>query len=358
MQPRSSLFGVIDMPRLFWLALLLGYLAGAAGAVLFLPGPLVEPLYAGIAVATLAMGGAVFTLVLATRGGASPAAFGEVAGAATALVDGSRAAAGEEGVEDEAWPEGAQAPTRLIAIAADDRISAAELREILYHRGVDAFVRPVVGLPRPETQSYHAVARLRTGRGEHLEPARYRATAARCGLLGLIDRLLVAGCAQALRAAQDAGHDQRIFCPISPDSLNDAGFVAEIGGLLREEPEVARRLIIELEQIRLHRPARETLAALVGQGLQLCLRRLSLDGLDLATLAEYGFAFVRIETPPPAISAGRDEIDPRLLTVRHLLDQAGITLVPDRIGAPRRPLASADRPWSPAEDELRSASVA
>jgi len=301
---------------------------GVAGAVFLLPEPIIEPLYAGIALASVALGAGTLLLVLTTGNRAHLPWFGQ---AATAM----NGPAVEPGAE--AAPP-ARPPMRLIAGAADECLSALELREILCEGRVEAWIRPVTGVPRAQPELYHAVPRLRAMGGESLEPCRYQSVAARCGLQGLIDQLLVTRCAQALRFVLAEGREIGIFCRVLPTSLNDPDFVAGLRTLLRDCPALAGRLILELEQVRLHRPAREALSALLGQGLSLCLRRLSVEGLEPATLAAQGFAFVRLERPELADSAREPEPHARLMALRRDFDRAGVGLVIDRGGTERIPL--------------------
>lgn len=328
-------------------ALLLGYLVGVAGAVFLLPEPIIEPLYAGIALASVAVGAGTLTLVLTMGNRAHLPWFGR---AAMAPAEDGPAVAPVMEASSSAGP-----PMRLIAEAADECISAAELREILYEGRVEAWVRPVIGVPQARADFYHAMPRLRALRGESLEPCRYQSMAARCGLQGLIDQLLVTRCAQALRFDLAEGREVGIFCRVSPTSLNDDDFVAGVRTSLRDGPDLAGRLILELEQARLHRPARDALAALHEQGLRLCLRRLSLEGLDPATLAGHGFAFVRLERPEPVDSAREQEPDPHHMSLRRDFDRAGIGLVIDRGGTERLRL---DLPDELVADEAPRASVA
>src|SRR5918996_414526 len=58
---------VIIVPTLFWLALLLGYLSGVAAAVLFLPAPLIEPLYGPLVLTTVVVLAAFGVLVQMRR---------------------------------------------------------------------------------------------------------------------------------------------------------------------------------------------------------------------------------------------------------------------------------------------------
>ena len=120
-------------------------------------------------------------------------------------------------------------------------IGPSELRQILYEGRVGARLRPLADPAAPQAALYHALPRLRAADGSQLEPARYRTTAARCGLLGVIDRLLLLRCAEMLRATRAEGREALVLCTVAAASLTDPGFVAEVEQQLRDRSRAGRR---------------------------------------------------------------------------------------------------------------------
>ncbi len=196
------------MPTLFWLALLLGYLAGVGGAILILPAPLLQPMYGPLSVTTaLVVGVAGFLLRSrhhqrraeglepGTTTPDDPAPAGEATTHTSAagplwrrVAASARRALGSDRPEG-SWP-------LLVRLEPPGVLGPSELRLALDEGRLDALLRPLTNLAVPEATVQHAVARLRSAEGTPLPPARYRSTAARCGLLGLIDRLLIRQCAR------------------------------------------------------------------------------------------------------------------------------------------------------------------
>lgn len=318
------------MPLLLWLALFLGYLAGAGAAVLFLPRPVVEPHHATAALVgvglALGLGVVAFlTYRRRTRLGRAGAAPGEVRAQA-----GADAAPAPQGT-DAAAPVHEAAPIGRDQLVSPTppRLTPSELRHALQEGRVDLFVQALACVPPQLFAPYRALARLRGTDGQPLEPQAYLPTAAGCGRLGLIDQIYIVRAAHAIRRAAAEGHEVRLFCALTPASLGDPEVLAEIAEFLAERPELAERLVVEVDRVRLNRPSDQALARLRRLGLRLCLRRFMPSGLDTRLLIRRGISFVRLEQPPDAIRRDRAGFEEQLATLRRSLDDAGITLALD-----------------------------
>jgi EAL domain-containing protein (putative c-di-GMP-specific phosphodiesterase class I) len=339
-QVRSLLSEVLIMPTLFWLALLLGYLAGVSGAILVLPAPLLQPMYGPLAVTTaLVVGVAGFlwrsrhrqrraeALEPGTTTPDDPARDDQATTHASAAGPlWRRVAANARRALRSDRPEGSW--PLLVRLEPPGVLGPSELRLALDEGRLDALLQPLTNLAVPEAAVQHAVARLRTAEGTPLPPARYRSTAARCGLLGLIDRLLIRECAGALRRAASEGRELSVVCEIATESLNDSGFVGELSHLVVEAPRLARRLVLALDRTRLDQLAKRTLGRFRTLGGRVCLKRIGPPPPDVAALAEQGFDLVMLEarrfTQPPA--AGQ-EVEPALLEIQRRLAAAGLELL-------------------------------
>lgn len=313
------------MSRLFWLSLLLGYVAGIAIAVVFLPDPVVEPFYGALALGSVALVGGVTTLVAFAARRARPAAPGHAA--AAAKDEGRQAArsAGEPAMSQAKHEHAAGSATPGAEAAP---VSESTLVQILTDGRVDMLALPVAALSDDDVAYVEAVPRLRTAHGRHLEPAEYRALAARWGLTAEVDRLLLRRCMAVVGDAMAKGEEVRVLCSIAATSLDDPDLVTTLRRLV-DDGELAERLIVTLDRTRLHRPARAELARLIEDGLNVCLRRLSIETIDLPGLAEAGCSFVKLDAPRHALRPGEDELPPPLGKLRQRFARSAITVLVD-----------------------------
>jgi hypothetical protein len=318
---------VTIVPTLFWLALLLGYLTGVAAAVTFLPGPLIEPLYGPLVLTTVVVLAAFGVLLrlrqarrrAATTGAppqqeASPGGRSDSAGAETGESDTPAAEVDPKGRasrSDDRWP-------MVVRLEPPGVIGPSELRQILYAGRVDARLRPLASLAQPDAPLYHALPRLRTPDDSCLEPTRYCSTAARCGLLGVIDRLLLLRCVGMLRAARTEGREAVVFCTIAADSLTD--------------PKLADSLALALDHTVRDGPSVAALDRLRRRGVRFCLRRIGPPPVEAAELRRSGFDFVLLEAGRFAVGPETARAEPALRELQRVFGAVGPTLLVARVG--------------------------
>jgi len=323
------------MSRLFWLSLLLGYVAGMAIAVVFLPDPVVEPFYGALALGSVALVGGVSTLV-AFAGGRprkKPPALQDVSVATKADAGRTRQHEAPRASEPAAQEAAADEPDHERVVSLDagseaETVTEDVLVQILTNGRVDILTLPVAPLSDDGFGYVEAVPRLRTGRGRHLEPTEYRALAARWGLTAEVDRLLLRRCMAMVGAALARGQEIRVLCSIAATSLCDPDLLTTLRRLV-DDHELADRLIITVDRTRLHRPAQAEIGRLIESGLNVCLRRLSIETIDLRALADGGFAFVKLDAPRHALASTEDRVPPPLEKLRQRFARSAITVLVD-----------------------------
>ena len=328
------------MPTLFWLALLLGYLAGVAAAVALLPARLIEPLVGPLALTTVIAVGAFGVLFRLRRAGRRDPYAEAAAGApdpapaaahthplgprASGMAPAAVAAAPEH-------PPEARWPLQL-RLEPPGAIGPRELQRLLAEGRVDVGLRPIASLERPDGALYHALPRLLAADGSHVAPARYRASAARCGLLGLIDQRLLRRSAELLREARAEGREVIIVCGIATDSLGNPAFGAEVEHQMSDDPELSEHLVLALDHAVRDQPGIAALAGMRLRGMRICLRRVGPPPLDAAELGASGFDFVLLEAARFALGAADGRIDPALLELQRTFGPAGPMLLVGRVG--------------------------
>ncbi len=321
------------MPTLFWLALLLGYLAGVAAAVVLLPMRLIEPLAGPLALTTViavAAFGVLFRLRRARRRDryAEAAADGpdplgvRARRMAAAAVE---AAAVPDRPAEARWP-------LQVRLEPPGTIGPRELQQLLAEGRVDVGLRPIASLERPDAALYHALPRLHAADGRPVAPARYRASAARCGLLGLIDQRLLRRSAELLREARAEGREVLMVCGIAADSLSNSAFGAALDRQMTDDPELAEQLVLALDHAVCDQPGIAAQAGMRRRGLRFCLRRVGPPPLDGAELGANGFDFVLLEAARFALAAADGRIDPTLLELQRGFGPAGPMLLVGRTG--------------------------
>ncbi len=324
------------MPTLFWLALLLGYLTGVAAAVLLLPARLVEPL-AGPLTLTTVIAVAAFGVLLRLRQasrldsdvGATPVAPSKPPAASAAAAHPLR----RPEVEVDAPEPAAEARWPLrVGLEPPGAIGPRELQRLLAEGRVDVGLRPIARLEQPEAAVYHALPRLHAADDSPIAPARYRASAARCGLLGLIDQRLVRRSAELLRKARAEGCQVMMVCTIAAESLSNPVFGAELEQQLKDDPQFAAQLVLALDQAVRDQPGLAALARLRLAGMRFCLRRVGPPALEPAELGASGFEFVLLEAARFALRAPDGMIDPALLELRRGFGPGGPMLLVARTG--------------------------
>ena len=334
------------MPTLFWLALLLGYLAGLAAAVVLWPA-LIKPVAGPLVLMTvIALGafGVLFRLRRIRRRArqaaaatpvpvlrrASPAEAAIPAEAPAAAVDDVTSAAAVDDAAPEPPPE-ARWPL-LVRLEPPGVLGPRELQEVLAEGRVDVRLRPIASLERPETALYHALPRLHLADDSHLAPARYRSTAARCGLLGLIDQRLLRRTAALLGEARGEGREVMVVCEIAADSLGNLAFRTELERLLDDDPELGQHLVLGLDQVVRDQPGVAAIAGLRARGMRFCLRRVGPPPRDAGALGGHGFEFVLLDAARFALSAPDSQVDPALLELQREVGSTGPMLLIGRVG--------------------------
>jgi hypothetical protein len=326
------------MSTLLWLALLLGYLAGVAAAIVLSPGSLTEPLGEALALAALIVAAGFGVLHLrrairrsrdaeATAPADSERAENDPVGR---LATGSR----EVGALAPDEPEEPRWPLR-VRLEPPGALGPCELRRLLDEDRVNLGLRPLASLERPDAALYHALPRLHASDGTPVAPARYRASAARGGLLGLVDLRLVRRSAELLREAYAEGREVMIVCGIAADSLRNAKFCAELDQWLSDHPDLVDHLVLALDHPVHELASVVAMAGLLGQGMRFCLRRVGPPALDPAEIRAHGFDFVLLEAARFALGGEDGEVEPSLIELQRTFGAAGPVLLVGRTGADR-----------------------
>lgn len=329
--------GVPRMSVLLFLALALGYAAGAVAAVFLLPAPVVEPVLARLLIASgvLGLGAALFFALQRHR---RATARGAAAAASGAEADDTEPDDDLAEVDDIIGdPEVLELLGRRLADPlarlADGSIGPKELRQILYDGRVELHGARVLALP-DRTEAFLLVKPiLRDNTGADVGPHHYLRTVARCGLGPLLGRVVIVRTLQTLIRVGSGGHGGSgavIGCAVGAEDLASPLLLDGVEEFLRDHPGVGSRLVLELDCLPRQPHGVPAMRRLTRQGIRFCLKRLSIAPLDLDRMRDLGFAFVHLAAPRFAVVPEVAGTLPQLAALVETVRDANLTLVVDR----------------------------
>lgn len=231
---------------------------------------------------------------------------------------------------------GAQAEAdirRQPAAGETSRDVAALLRSALKDSRVDLYLQPIVRLPSRKVAYYEAFSRLRDEQGRVFAPGHYLGElgdAPDAGLVPLLDNLLLFRSINLIRRLGPRRPEVKLFCNMSTSSLADGSFLPELADFLRQQPELAGRLVFEFTARDLARaPAssEDYLEELAEQGFAFSIDNVTdLDALDPRRLAALNVRFVKVDAAILLATAQ----EPRSMTAARF-EAHGVTLIATRI---------------------------
>jgi cyclic-di-GMP phosphodiesterase TipF (flagellum assembly factor) len=168
-------------------------------------------------------------------------------------------------------PASAETPAEIGDEASDLEVFEI-VRDAIEENRIDLYLQPVVALPQRRARFHETFSRVRDRSGAIVRPQRYLPVAARAGLLGTLDNLLLFRCLQLIRQLRRKARPLPFVVNISSNTLRDTDFLPQFIDFMEHNLSLADGLMFEFAQ--------EDLGDLTGP----------LAG-DLARLAQYGFAF-------------------------------------------------------------------
>lgn len=151
------------------------------------------------------------------------------------------------------------------------------VQEAIMRDRIDMFIQPIVQLPQRKRRFYEMYSRIRVRPGVYLPAERYIPLAKQDGTLSEIDNRLLLHALQLIQTADEGNLNRSFFCNISPFTLNDQQFMADLLEFLTQRRLLAPRLVFELAQGELAVIDPETLRVLDGLSRLGC--RFAMDGV-------------------------------------------------------------------------------
>jgi diguanylate cyclase (GGDEF)-like protein len=189
---------------------------------------------------------------------------------------------------------------RPTGLAAAPR--AAEIREALVRGEIEAHYQPIVALGTGEIVGVEALARWRHPRHGLLGPSDFVPTAEETGLVGFLDRSILA---QACRAAAVLPGLPAVHVNVSAAGLRTRELLGAVDHALADSALAPERLVLELTEtvVVADEPvAIEVLGALRARGVRIALDDFGTGYSSLALLRELPVDVLKI--PKPFVDAG------------------------------------------------------
>ncbi|HEY4545882.1 MAG TPA: EAL domain-containing protein [Pedomonas sp.] len=236
------------------------------------------------------------------------------------------------------FPSGGLGENRELAGGDASRDVAALLRSALKDSRVDLYLQPIVRLPSRKVVYYEAFSRLRDEQGRVFAPGHHLddlGDAPDAGLVPLLDNLLLFRSINLIRRLGPRRPEVKLFCNMSTSSLADGSFLPELADFLRQQPELAGRLVFEFsarDLARMPEASEGYLEELAEQGFAFSIDNVTDIGtLDPAQLAALNVRFVKVDAAH--LLAAETQVPKSRLAAGF--EAHGVTLVATRIETDR-----------------------
>jgi cyclic-di-GMP phosphodiesterase TipF (flagellum assembly factor) len=162
----------------------------------------------------------------------------------------------------------------------------------------DLYLEPIVQIEDGSTRHYRGSLSLRMTDGTRVGMETIQHQATKAGLMPMLDILTVTRVLPVLRKLMQRQRGVGIFCTASSASLADREFIGKLLGLIADNADLAKGLIIEVKQPALAELSKETqdsLAKLAEHGVTFCLGDADGHGADAQTLSDLGFHYIAMD---------------------------------------------------------------
>jgi cyclic-di-GMP phosphodiesterase TipF (flagellum assembly factor) len=162
----------------------------------------------------------------------------------------------------------------------------------------DLYLEPIVQIEDGSTRHYRGSLSLRMTDGTRVGMETIQHQATKAGLMPMLDILTVTRVLPVLRRLMQRQRGVGIFCTASAASLADRDFIQKLNGLISDNSDLAKGLIIEVKQqalAELSKEGQEGLARLAELGVTFCLGDADGHGADVQTLSHLGFHYVAMD---------------------------------------------------------------
>ncbi|GAB1715334.1 MAG: diguanylate phosphodiesterase (EAL domain) [Nitrobacter sp.] len=208
------------------------------------------------------------------------------------------------------------------------------IKDAIEANSIDIFLQPIVTLPQRKTRYYEAVVRLRDASGAPLAAGDFIPAAEAAGLMGRIDNMVIARCAEVLRRLQQRNKDAALFCNVAAATLGNRAAFAKCLEFLEANRALAPSLILEFRHSTLRglgATESEHLAALAQRGYRFSIDHVNDLRMEPRELADRGVRFIKVPASLLLDQKRMAASDIHPADISDLLGRFGIDLIAERI---------------------------
>ena len=121
------------------------------------------------------------------------------------------------------------------------------LKDALENNRFEMFAQSIVSLPSRNIKFFECYTRVRDEAGQLLSPHIFLEEAKKEGCINIIDNLVLFECVRLALRIFYKRHDIKLFCNISPESLQNDLFLSTFQNLILENPVLTPKIVIEID---------------------------------------------------------------------------------------------------------------
>lgn len=220
----------------------------------------------------------------------------------------------------------------------DGSLSDMVIRELLYSaartRKVDVFLQPIMRLPQRHAKFYEIFARIRARAGVYLPASRYMQVASQENLMETLDNILLVECLKALKKNYHSDKISTYFINVSPSTLRNTAFMADLLRFMAKNKEMASSLVFEIRQsdfFKLTSGETRILEALAQLGCAFSLDNISELPNDLLDLHRKNVKYVKVKAETFLSKSKESNNFAEMVRRKCRLETHGINVIIDRI---------------------------
>ncbi|MEQ1669271.1 MAG: EAL domain-containing protein [Hyphomicrobium sp.] len=199
---------------------------------------------------------------------------------------------------------------------------------------MDVFLSPIVALQSHQVSHYDVTVRVRAATGGYLENAEQELQLAGSDVLALFDTARLKRAAMLAQRLDAHNKPGSLLSAVNGPSITNAEFLETFARVYEERDRISNQLVLTFTQADLEQfspSAWQALSDMHAFGFRFALSQIDHVAMDFASLAERGFAFLRLDAS--ALLGGLPARDHFVAAdeLCKLLAGAGMTLVADTI---------------------------
>ncbi|MBP6011170.1 MAG: EAL domain-containing protein [Alphaproteobacteria bacterium] len=240
----------------------------------------------------------------------------------------------EPSEEERLPPRSRRAIAARVADDAPDDAMLEIIRRSLEENRVELYLQPIVSLPQRKTRFYEALSRLRAEDGTIIMPSQYIRIAEPAGLMSVVDNVLLFRCIQILRSWSQRNKDIGVFCNLSRETLQDAGFFTQFIEFMQQHRELAGLLIFEISQdtlVNCTPTESANLTHLADLGFTFSMDKVTTLDLDFALARTRQVRYFKV--PAKLLLGDPEKAGARVhpADLKELLQRFGLNLIAERV---------------------------